>query len=198
VEGDEALPLPGHRFDAEQVAEGGGVGAGVGHHDDPAGRVVEVPEGGLVVDPLAADGVEVPLQAGGDPDVEVAEGLPAGDALPVVVDRPAPALGEDLLHDLDGLVLPDRGGDLGQPVERGGGHLQRVGDVAGGLLGPHERRDDQRVDLGPPEALADEAALGVAEVGETGVVDAATLTGPRRLCMSDEEELHGDDTIGWV
>ena len=66
------------------------------------------------------------------------------------------------------------------------------------VLGAHERRDDQGVDRGALEPLADELPLGVAELGEAGVVDAEAVSGPLGLGMADEEELHGPDTIGWV
>ena len=69
MERDEPLPLPGHGRDPQQVADGRGVGPRVSDDHDPAIRLCELPQGGLVVDALVADSFDEVLEAAGDPPV---------------------------------------------------------------------------------------------------------------------------------
>ncbi len=85
MEGDEALPLPWHRVDAEEVTDGSSVGAAMGDADDVGVGRVLVPQRRPVVQPELAGRVEELLQAVRDASVEPVERLAALEPFPVVV-----------------------------------------------------------------------------------------------------------------
>ena len=60
----------------------------------------------------------------------------------------------------------------------------------GGLLGPHERGDEQLVDLERGDVLGHGLGLAVPELGERRVVDREAVAVPLGLAVADEDDFH--------
>ena len=119
-----------------------------------------------------------------------AEVLAARQAVPQLVDRSGPLLGEDARHDVGGRAVPRRRADLGQPVDRRGRPAEPLDEGSGGLLGPAERRHPQLVDLEIGHPVCQRLSLAPPPLGERRVVDGEAVTGPFGFAVADEHDLH--------
>ena len=116
VSGDEAIPLPRHRVEAEQMAQDHTVRAGVGEHGDPSFGLVHVPHGQRL---LAAVDAALRTELGGSSTNaldEVARRLAADQPFPSGRRRPRPLLLVGLAGQLGRRAVPVRLADLLEPL----------------------------------------------------------------------------------
>ena len=189
--GDEAVPLPRHRVEAEQVAQQHAVGAGVGDDGDAQVGPIEVPHRQRLLGAVHATRRPVTLGAGADTLDEVARWLATTtEAVPAILGgrvrgpprrrcepaRPA-CRASSARGSPRGTARPSRR----RPC---GGEQRRRG-----LAGTPQRRDDDLVEVLAAEFVADALGLHVATFGEGRIDDVEAIANPFGFAVADEDDV---------
>ena len=191
----EAVPLPRHRAQPEQVTDHDGVGARVGHHEDPPVGLAIVQTGsspGRAPCPARPGTAAAPRRMRatksrtdsppGRPSQRTCDGVPGRRRRPP---RPSPT------------ASPARSGCGSPPASRRPALAARGG--RGGAPrsgGPGQRRDVDLVEVLVGQALGHAGGLLVASLGQRRVVDVEAVPDPLGLTVANEDDLHGGDCRG--
>ena len=189
----EAVPLPWHGVEPEEVPQDHGIGAGMGDDDHALVRVVDVPQSPIRrverVDTVTIHRCDETFH---DTLMEVPKRLPTGDAVPHRIDLPEVGRLERLLDLLDRLAMPFlRVLDLFEPFTRLPDDLETFCNRTSGLGSSVHRRHPDFIDtFDLREASANTCGLLTTELGQVGVAVDLLVRSEVGLPVSDKEQIH--------
>ena len=205
--GDEAIPLPRDRVEAEKMTQHHPVGARVGDDQHLQIRLIEVPHRQDLLGAVDAEAGEVGGCAGPHPFDESARRFATSIETPPAVFRPPGALlGVGRCCQFCRAAVPVGLPDL---VEEGFNLLPaalKVQQGRGCLASSRQRGDDDVVELLGVELLTDPFGLKTAPSGKGWVDNTETIADPFGFPVADEHDLHstfdrrgnGDESAGNV